>query len=65
MDIKEQFKMKRYSAANKFQASAFVKSIKSYGMKAEIDPTWKSTFYYEPNALPIIAEAAWEEMVNR
>jgi len=58
-------KMKRYSAANKYQAEAFVKTIKFFGMRAEIDPTWKSTFYYEPNALPIIAEAAWRELVNR
>tara|TARA_R100000656_G_scaffold40362_2_gene33716 strand:+ start:354 stop:542 length:189 start_codon:yes stop_codon:yes gene_type:complete len=58
-------KMKRYSAANKYQAKVFVATIKSFGMKAEIDPTWTSSFYYEPNALPIIAEAAWKELVNR
>ena len=53
-------KMKRYSAANRLQAEAFVKTIRSFGMKAEIDPTWKSTFYYEPNAHQIL-----DQLVNR
>ena len=49
-------KMKRYTAANKHQAKLFVKTIKTFGLKAEIDPTRKATFYYEPKAFPILKE---------
>ena len=49
-------KMKRYSAANKHQAKLLVQTIKTFGLKAEIDPTRKATFYYEPKAFPILEE---------